>query len=191
MDIFVQLLRGSVRAGGPEAALAAIEAVAREASRDPERARGALQRIGRTHHDHFGIGSDLHDVYRAAFEALQRRVPIPSHDVCVVRCTALAPVPSVRAVQRSVRRGTEPFVLVRCEERADLASAAGELTALALLCEDPRVGMVVVGERDALFRRALLVAALLPDRALAAGDVADALGDVVRRAGSTVRVVGP
>lgn len=191
MDIFVRLLRAGARDGGPEAALAAIEAVARDASRDPERARGALHRVGRTHHAHFGIGSGLHDVYRAAFEALQRRVPIPSHDVRAVRCTALAPVPSVRAVQRSVRRGTEPFVLVRCEERADLASAAGELTALALLGEDPRVGMVVVGERDAIFRRVLFAAALLPDRALAADDVVDALGDVVQRAGSTVRVVGP
>jgi len=189
MDIFVRLLADDVRRDGPDAALTALEAAAAMAVRDPDGAREQLYRAGRRHRDLFGIGCAFHDVYRAAFEALCQRVSTPPGDARVLRCAELAPSPSPRAVQRAVRRATEPLVLVRCDERPNVAGAADELEAMALLAGEPDLGMVVIGERDALVRRETLQGGLRSDRAIAPAAVVDALARIVRDAGMAVRMV--
>lgn len=189
MDIFVRLLADDARRDGPDAALTALEAAAALAVKDPEGAREQVRRAGRRHRDLCGIGGALHDVYRAAFVALHQRALTRSDDVRVVRCAELDTAPSLRAVQRAVRRAHEPLVLVRCEERSQVAGASAELEALALLADEPGLGMVVIGERDALVRRELLTGSLRSDRAIALAAVVDAMAQIVRDAGMTVHAV--
>ena len=193
MDIFVRLLADDVRSSGPDAALTALESTAAMAARDPHGARERLRREGRRHRDLFGIDGAFHEVYRAAFEALIRRVPTSAGAVRVVRCAELAPAPSPRAVQHAVRRVTEPLVLVRCEAPADVAGAgaADELEALTRLADEPGLGMVVIGAGDALLRREVLLGPLRSDRSMAPDAVVDALARIVRDAGMTVRSVAP
>lgn len=190
MDIFVRLLRGDAHHDGPEAALAAIESAAREARHDAGAARGALRRVGRRHHALVGIGQPLHDVYRAAFEALEAPVSVAPDQVRVVHVVDPSIGSSVRAVQRAVRRARESVVLVRCEQRSGAACAGSELEALALLGGDERTGLVVVGTRDVLVRRVPLVDAFLPGHAVAPREVANVLGAAVRAAGWVTRSVG-
>lgn len=156
------------------------------AARDPEGARERLRAAGRRHRHLLGIGCSFHDVYRAAFTALHQRPLRPPGDVRVLPCTALGASPSLRALQRAVRRAPEPLVLVRCEERSNVAGASEELEACVLMAGEPSVGLVVIGERDALVRREVLTAGLRSDRAIALDAVADALTRVVRDAGMTV-----
>ncbi len=189
MDIFVRLLADDARHDGPDAALAALEAATALAVTDPDGAREQLRRAGRRHRDLCGMGATFHDVYRAAFAALHQRPLARSDDVRVVRCAELDTAPSLRAVQRAVRRAREPLILVRCEERSHVAGAADELEALALLVDEPGLGMVVIGERDALVRRELLTGSLRSDRAIALAAVVDAVAQIVRDEGMTVRVV--
>jgi hypothetical protein len=190
MDIFVRLLQGDARDDGPGVALDALEAIATSAARDPEAARAQLRRAGRRHDARFAIGGELHDVYRAAYEALHERVSASSDQVHVVLCRALAPAPTLRALQRSVRRVAAPIVVVRAEART-AAGAAGELEALALLADDASLDAVVIGERDVLLRRSLLDGLLLSERVLAPDAVAGALVEAMRDAGATVRSVAP
>jgi hypothetical protein len=190
LDIFVRLLADDRRRDGPDAALTAVESAAALAARDPEGARERLREAGRRHGDLFGIGCAFHDVYRAAFEALHRRPSAPSGDVRVVRCVELGASASLRALQRAVRRAPEPLVLVRCGEHPRVAGAADELEALALLADEPGLGMVVIGEHDALVRRELLQGGLRSDRAIAVDAVVGTLARIVRDAGMAVRV-GP
>lgn len=188
MDIFVRLLQGDARDDGAGAALDALEAIATDAARDPEGARAQLRRAGRRHDARFAIGGDLHDVYRAAYEALHQRVAAASDQVHVVLCRALTPAPTLRALQRSVRRVAAPLVLVRADARP---SAAGELEALAVLADNASLHAVMIGERDVLLRRALLEGRLLPERALAPDAVAEALAEAMHDAGATVQAVAP
>jgi len=188
LDIFVRLLAAEDRHEGPESALTAVESAAALATKDLEAARERLRAAGHRHRDLFGIGCEFHDVFRTAFAALHRRPSTPPGDVRVVRCDELGAAPSTRALQRAVRRVTEPLVLVRCEERSRVGGAADELEALAILADEPGLGMVVVGERDALVRRELLQGALRSDRAIAVDAIVDAVARIVRDAGMAVRV---
>ena len=153
-------------------ALAALESVQAGAALDPAEAKHRLREAGRRHRRFFRFGADLHDAFRAAFEALHGDVGVAPEAVTAVPWEELGEEPDLRVLDMRVRPSDARFVVVRSDDPRTGAGASGELEALSLLAREPTVALVLVGGLDLVLRRSFLDGVIAP---AALPDVSEAL----------------
>lgn len=158
-----------------------LESLSEGLPQNPQSLLKQLEKIGRQFYECFGLGKSLHDDYRQALIEVEKRLPASELSPYPFPTVEVIPwetwqYPTLGNLVEQAEKAVPEILYLTAPLKRSHRNTLAELDALRLFSKDPRIGMVVIGEEDMMFRREFLHEAgqrISPDTEDIGQDLAD------------------